>query len=842
MDTNAIFHLAPCTLHRVPRTLHLVPRTPQLAPYIICLLLALSPAPSALSQIPQGFNYQAVAHNASGAPIANASIQIKAAILSDTLIPVIVYEELHNPVTTNPYGVFSLSVGGGLRQTGSVLSFAAINWNVSQLFLRIQVYHQGSWVNMGNARLWSVPYAMTAGDLAGPVGTLSVVGETELPDEALFEVKNRDGQTVFAVYSEGVRVYVDDGEKGLKGGFAVSGFGNEKAEPTKYFYISGDSIRAYIDAVSGKPVKGGFAVSGFSETKGAQEYMMITPDSSRIYIDDTSGKAKKGGFAVGGFALAKDGRTQYFNVSTDTSIIIKPSQNRILWYPLKNAFLAGRILIEAPDSVGINSFSTGYESKAIGDFSQALGFRSVAKGDFATAIGRNANASTNYSFAIGANVKASNDNSFAFGRNTNATGEGAFAFGYNTLAQGDDSYSFGTGSQATGTGSFALGFIGRDSANVSTVNTTASGNYSVAIGMGARSTSQGAIALGTKAQASGLYSFAAGYQTKTPGAYSYAFGHSTEASGMISLAMGNRTRAKGNVSTTFGYATEASGDYSTAFGIESKATSHGSTAFGLRSMATEWFTTAMGSYTVASGYGSMATGSSTQSKGLAAFTAGGNTITKGAYSAAWGYYSIARPFASFVIGQYNDTTAMSTTNWLGIDPLFICGNGTSDVVRSNAFTVFKDGRVAVANSSPTEMLDVNGNARFRSVGSGTSSASLSITSDGTLTTSTSDMSMKMNIIPITDAISKVMGMNGIYFNWIGEESGNKKVGFIAQELETVLPEVVYTNPVDGLKGINYGEVTAVIAEAVKEQQTIIEAQNEKIERLEKLVEQLLESR
>ena len=34
----------------------------------------------------------------------------------------------------------------------------------------------------------------------------------------------------------------------------------------------------------------------------------------------------------------------------------------------------------------------------------------------------------------------------------------------------------------------------------------------------------------------------------------------------------------------------------------------------------------------------------------------------------------------------------------------------------------------------------------------------------------------------------------------------------------VLPELAFTNPVDGYKGINYAEVSAVLAEAVKEQQ------------------------
>jgi len=62
-----------------------------------------------------------------------------------------------------------------------------------------------------------------------PAGRLQVMGETEGDEEPVFEVKNKDGQTVFAVYNNGVRVYVDTSEtKGLKGGFAVGGYGSSK--------------------------------------------------------------------------------------------------------------------------------------------------------------------------------------------------------------------------------------------------------------------------------------------------------------------------------------------------------------------------------------------------------------------------------------------------------------------------------------------------------------------------------------------------------------------------------------------------------------------------------------
>ena len=52
-----------------------------------------------------------------------------------------------------------------------------------------------------------------------------------------------------------------------------------------------------------------------------------------------------------------------------------------------------------------------------------------------------------------------------------------------------------------------------------------------------------------------------------------------------------------------------------------------------------------------------------------------------------------------------------------------------------------------------------------------------------------------------------------------------------QTREKVLPELVFVNNVDGYKGINYAEMSAVLVEAIKEQQKIIESQKEELELL-----------
>jgi hypothetical protein len=239
----------------------------------------------------------------------------------------IIWEELHNPVITNAFGLFTVVLGRGTRQgTSTVPAFSSINWAGSQLFIKTQVYYLSTWYNMGVTRLWTVPYAMATGNISGSVKKLQVSGTEANLDSALFEVKNKDGQIVFAVYNEGVRVYVDDGElgKGKKGGFAIGSFSKAKGYDD-YFIVTRDSIRAYIDSSLVKAKKGGFAIGSFSKAKDTrEEYFRVTRDSTRIYIDNSSAKALKGGFAIGSFSPAKANFAQYLSVnSLRTNVQVK---------------------------------------------------------------------------------------------------------------------------------------------------------------------------------------------------------------------------------------------------------------------------------------------------------------------------------------------------------------------------------------------------------------------------------------------------------------------------------------------------------------------------------------
>jgi hypothetical protein len=106
-----------------------------------------------------------------------------------------------------------------------------------------------------------------------------------------------------------------------------------------------------------------------------------------------------------------------------------------------------------------------------------------------------------------------------------------------------------------------------------------------------------------------------------------------------------------------------------------------------------------------------------------------------------------------------------------------------------------------------------------------------MTVNGTITQN-SDARVKENVVEIGDCISKVQAMKGVYYNRTDFNTETKKVGVIAQDVEAVLPELIIESPEDGLKSVAYSELTAVLINAIKEQQEIIEDLKTRITKLE----------
>ncbi len=115
---------------------------------------------SAQAQSPQQFNFQAVARDASGQPYVETIVAVRAAIVRDSENGTIDYLERH-VVSTSPYGVFDLQIGGGTALDGD---FSSIDWGSHAYFLKIEMDPAGgtAYVNLGASQLLSVPYALYA--------------------------------------------------------------------------------------------------------------------------------------------------------------------------------------------------------------------------------------------------------------------------------------------------------------------------------------------------------------------------------------------------------------------------------------------------------------------------------------------------------------------------------------------------------------------------------------------------------------------------------------------------------------------------------------------------------
>lgn len=113
------------------------------------------------AQAPQGVNYQAVAYNTLGVPVANQTIGLRLSILDGSATGTIVYQETQTPNTDNT-GLFSVVIGNGTVVSGV---FSNIKWETGgSKWLRTEIDITGgtSYVLVGSSQFMSVPYALYA--------------------------------------------------------------------------------------------------------------------------------------------------------------------------------------------------------------------------------------------------------------------------------------------------------------------------------------------------------------------------------------------------------------------------------------------------------------------------------------------------------------------------------------------------------------------------------------------------------------------------------------------------------------------------------------------------------
>ncbi len=745
-----------------------------------CILLAVSFTGFSQSTFPQGFNYQAIARNASGAAIINTDMKVKVGILSDTIANTLVWEEEHS-VRTNGYGLFTLVVGGpkGTRTGGSAATFNIINWSASQMFIYIQIKNPATastYTSMGKAKLWSVPYALLAGkseqDLSSPfsvsadtvytghnlsIGSnrplgaqLAVVSENDASEEPLFEVRRKDGQPVFTVYNDAVTINVPmDGKKGSpsRGGFAVGGFDESKGRfVTDLFRITADSARIYVNNTpsigKGSPSRGGFAVGGFDDSKaGHTELLRVTHDSTRIYTNESSDK----GFAVGYLSTAQV-RTDNFMKLNKSNYFIGHGSGVRNTTGTRNAFFGYESGVR--NTTGTDNIFIGYNA----GYYNTYGINNIFVGTKAGFFNSSQPESTQWS---------GDDNIFI----------GDFS-GYNNI----------------------LGFTNIAIGTYSGYNNNT--NYNVYIGY-----------------RSG-YSNVTGIQQVFVGDQA---GYMTTGRMNTFLGAASGTRTTSGANNCFAGAVSGSmnrsGSHNTFLGNQAGFTqTGGDTLYN--------YNTFVGSMAGASGNGDI--GSGNICIGYESGYRNGNNLGDN----------------NIFIGNragYDATGSQQLYINYGAGAPLIYGDFANDRIRLNANVginyngVPGYGLIVDTPEAPPEevyALYVMGSAYAYG---------------GTWVSS--DLALKKNLEPIKNSLEKVLSLKGYTYEWDRDKfperkySMIKQVGLIAQDVEKVLPELVKPD-MDGYKAVSYEKMVPVLIEAIKEQQVIIEELRQQIKSLDDKINKL----
>lgn len=106
----------------------------------------------------------------------------------------------------------------------------------------------------------------------------------------------------------------------------------------------------------------------------------------------------------------------------------------------------------------------------------------------------------------------------------------------------------------------------------------------------------------------------------------------------------------------------------------------------------------------------------------------------------------------------------------------------------------------------------------------------------------SDKRFKTNIRPLQNPLQKILGLNPVSFDWDPANNTDRvldtknHIGFLAQEVEKIIPGVVSTaTDMMKTKSVAYGDIIPYLTEALKKQQQIMDDQQKQIDALKRLI-------
>ena len=136
--------------------------------------------------------------------------------------------------------------------------------------------------------------------------------------------------------------------------------------------------------------------------------------------------------------------------------------------------------------------------------------------------------------------------------------------------------------------------------------------------------------------------------------------------------------------------------------------------------------------------------------------------------------------------------------------------------------------LAAANGGAVELYHNNSKKFETTSAGGTLTGNLTVSGE---IVANSDVTLKENILPITNPLDIINSIKGVQYNFKDKEKKNINYGFLAQEMEKVLPSIVHeTDSQENLLGIAYDNIIAILLEGVKSLSNEVEELKNKIEK------------
>ncbi|MDW3648230.1 MAG: tail fiber domain-containing protein [Bacteroidia bacterium] len=477
---------------------------------------------------------------------------------------------------------------------------------------------------------------------------------------------------------------------------------------------------------------------------------------------------------------------------------------KMIWYGQKGAFRAGYL----------NNPFGGYNYDKFWDY-DSVGY---------------------YSFAAGRNSRAKGFGAFAFGSFGWADGSGSVAFFGS--AQGNNSFTFGGSSK--GRGSITFEGVADEEGGIAMYGYTG-GRYGVSIG-------GGTTGLGASSSRED---------------YAIAIGWNSDARGQASIALGP-SDAYGYNSFSTGWVTEARGNYSSTFGYQTNSYPYASMALGRFNVITG----DSASWQANDPIFMIGDGSSNAARSNS-FTILKNGRTAVGYNNPVGFLNVSTALGSLSNAGNLDLTRASiligtTTTGMGFDANQIETQGSSLYLNFNSAA-----EVRIAEGGGNVGIGLNPNARFEieqssnTVGGGLrlnanggtaywdifydAALDLQFARSGVAKASIdrvngaynqlSDIRVKRDIEELGSVLDNVLKLKpSTYFYKDNQASDERSIGFIAQEVEEIFPQLVKQGEV--YKQLSYDDFAILAIKSIQEQQEIIDQQSQKLEQQQTQIDEL----